>query len=186
MLSRGGTSKAMATRWGMVHSSILCVLVVSVIRIGMTPSVVNNEYDTSQADSQLFTTPSRSDYPNPFRDVVAATGARNILSKAWTSSSSLGKESQCASKAKGYANVVCPVWYDESKEGVLDTLDPISRERGIDYRVRYFHRHQHSKDCESESFLVNTFVDSSMINAFYQTVGRGLWGAINSDRVSKS
>jgi len=95
----------------------------------------------------------------------------------------LSSSSSCYASAKGYHRVTCPIWYDESHPP-LD-LDPISRERGIDHRVRYTYHHQHPQDCGGSNYYINSFFDASMINAFEQTVGRGLWGALTSNRVRR-
>jgi len=150
---------------------ILCVLVVSVIEIIFTPPVVETDNnDTYGNNAQLYRKAFTSDYSDPFRE---------------TEPEGLNYHHGCPVKMKGYASVVCPVWYDETQgDVVMGSLDPISKARGIDYRVRYLHKRQHTDDCHSKNFFTSGFTGSSMINSFYHTVGRGLWGSINSNRVS--
>ena len=90
----------------------------------------------------------------------------------------------CPAGDKGYHIVTCPVWYDENDPEAVKAQHPVSLEKGIDFRVRYIHKHQYPSDCRNQKFFISSFIDSSMINAFHQTAGRGLWGAFASGRVS--
>jgi len=92
-------------------------------------------------------------------------------------------EEQCQMKVKGYHAVTCPVWYDESDPEAVEALDPISKSRGIDFRVRYIYEHQYPQDCNKANYYVNSFHDCSPINSIRHVLGRGLWGARVSDRV---
>jgi len=75
------------------------------------------------------------------------------------------------------------VWYDEDDEEMVASLHPSLQSKGIDYRVRYIYKHQHPLDCSIQKYFTSGFIDSSIINAIHQAPGRGLWGALASDRV---
>lgn len=90
---------------------------------------------------------------------------------------------ECSSQQKGYHAVTCPVWYDE-RDPPSD-LDPISRERGIDYRVHYLHKRQNSQgDCMEQNYYTKGFRDMSIFNSFKLLLARGLFAATLTDRVS--
>lgn len=95
------------------------------------------------------------------------------------------KESEyegCSSRQRGYHAVTCPVWYDE-KDPPLD-LDIMSRERGIDYRVRYFYKRQNPEgDCMDLNFYTKGFRDMSIFNSFKLLLARGLFAAVLTNRV---
>jgi len=91
----------------------------------------------------------------------------------------------CSSRIKGHHAISCPVWYDESDPEYMNYLDPISQEKGIDYRVRYLHHHQNPPDCDSQRFYMTSLSGQDLVNILYSSVGRGLWGALTTERVRR-